>query len=262
MMGNRISNVAGTLALAAGLVAAGPALAVINYGPGGDTLLNGAFNQMSFGSAGKANVTPLLYVGDFLATDTITQTVQGTDLSFSYGVLGIGTSTVTVNYSITNNGFDPFSDLRLMVSTRAKGDPGALDVAAANGFGSPAKAADPAQFQIFDALAAPDPILQIRAANALNGTNGCGAGCFPDMALQWNKGSIAAGETWTVSFLLVDDPSLLAGGRYLNSTSLAPSAQQFIVGNPVLVPEPGTYALLFAGLGMLALAKRRRQPAA
>ena len=77
------------------------------------------------------------------------------------------------------------------------------------------------------------------------------------MALQWNRASIAPGETWTVSFLLVDDPSLVAGGRYLRSTSLAAGANSLIFGNPVLVPEPGTYALLFAGLGVLALARRR-----
>jgi hypothetical protein len=78
------------------------------------------------------------------------------------------------------------------------------------------------------------------------------------MALQWNKASIAGGETWTVSFLLTDDPSLAGSGRYLQSSSLG-NGQSLIFGNPVPVPEPGTYALLFAGLGMLALTQRRRR---
>jgi hypothetical protein len=258
MIRNRISKVAGTATLVAGLFAAGPASAVISYGPGGDTLLNGAFNQMGFGVAGKANITPLLYVGDFAATDPARQAVQGTDLSFDYHVLDIGSPVVTVQYSVTNGGFDAFTDLRLFVSTRAKGDPAALDLATAHGFGSPPAAGDPSQFQIYD-VGLGDPIGLIRSASNLAGSSNCGgAGCLPEMALQWNKASIAGGETWTVSFLLTDDPSLAGSGRYLQSSSLG-NGQSLIFGNPVPVPEPGTYALLFAGLGMLALTQRRRR---
>lgn len=260
MIGNRISNIAGTLAFAAGLIAAGPASAAINLGPGGDTLLNGAFNQMTFGASGTANVFPLLYVGDLGDTGPAKSFLLGTDLSFGYvsPLPGLATSVVSLTYSVTHNGdefADPFTDLRLIVSTRAKGAPSALDTAAAIGFPS---SGDPAQFRIFDAGATGDsPITQIINADALNDTNACGGGCTPEMALQWNRTSIAPGDTWTVSFLLVDDPSLVAGGRYLQSTSLAAGANSLIFGNPVLVPEPGTYALLFAGLGVLVLVRRR-----
>jgi hypothetical protein len=82
------------------------------------------------------------------------------------------------------------------------------------------------------------------------------------MALQWNLPSIAPGETWTVSFLLVDDPALVVGGRYVQSTSLGSSGQQLVFGNPLLVPEPGTYVLMLAGLGTLLLAARRSRSAA
>lgn len=261
-----LSRTAAALSFALGLLATGPASSAINFGPGGDDLLNGAFNQMSFGSAGRANVTPLLYIDDFAVTKPASQAVVGSDLSFDYSVLGIGTSTVTINYSVTHNGdefSDPFTDLRLMVATRAKGDPGALDTATPVGFASPPAAGDAAQFRILDAGAAgPSPIEILIGANSLDGSNACGAGCLPEMALQWNRASIAPGDTWTVNFMLVDDPSLVAGGRYLQSASFGGSGQQFIVGNPVPVPEPGTYALLFAGLGMLALAQRRRRPLA
>ncbi len=266
MKHKQLSRTAGALALALGLVAAGPASSAINFGPSGDDLANGAFNQMSFGSAGRANVTPLLYIDDFGATAPASQAVVGSDLSFDYSVLGIGTSAVTVSYSVTHGGdefADPFDDLRLIVATRAKGEPGSLDTATPIGFGNPPAAVDAAQFRILDAGAAgPSPIEILIGANSLNGSNACGAGCLPEMALQWNRASIAPGETWTVSFMLVDDPSLVGGGRYLQSTSLGGSGQQLIFGNPVPVPEPGTYALLFAGLGMLALAQRRRRPLA
>lgn len=261
MIKQSILDITGALALVAGLAAAGPAGAVINLGPQGDNLLNGAFNQLSFGAAGRANVIPLLYVGDLGDTGSAKSFVDGTDLSFDYGITGIGTSLVTVTYTIANDEFGggAFSDLRLMVATRAKGDPAALDTAAPVGFGGATGPGQAAQFRIFDAAAAGDPpVTQIINADNLNGTNACGAGCLPEMALQWNRASIDSGESWTVTFQLTDDPSLMAGGRFLQSTSLAAGGAALIVGNPVPVPEPGTYALLFAGLGMLALARKRR----
>jgi hypothetical protein len=262
MIKQRVSRFAGAAALAAGLATAGPAVAAIGFGPSGDDLLNGAFNQMSFGATGRANVFPLLYVGDLGDTGPAKSFIDGTDLSFDYEITGIGTSVVTVTYTVTNDEFGSgaFSDLRLMVAARAKGDPAALDTAAPVGFGGAPAPGQAAQFRIFDAAAAGDsPVNQIITADTLNGANACGAGCLPEMALQWNRASLDSGETWTVSFQLVDDPSLVAGGRYLQSTSLGTGGASLIVGNPVPVPEPGTYALLFAGLGMLALARRRRR---
>ena len=106
MIGNRISTIAGTLAFAAGLIAAAPAPAAIGLGPGGDTLANGAFNQMTFGATGKANVFPLLYVGDFGETGSAKSFLVGTDLSFAYvsPLPGLGTSVVSITYSVTHNG--------------------------------------------------------------------------------------------------------------------------------------------------------------
>jgi hypothetical protein len=266
MLKSRVHKLVCGVALSAGLAGAGTASAAIDFGPSGDDLLNGAFNQMRFGVAGSMNVLPLLYVGDLGDTGPARSFLLGTDLSFDYQVAGIGTSVVTVTYQVTNDEFSsgPFTDLRLMVSTRTKGEPGALDTAEAIGFGGAAAAGDPAQFRIFDFDAPGDPpSSQIINADALNGTNACGAGgCYPEMALQWNLPSIAPGETWTVSFLLVDDPALVVGGRYVQSTSLGSSGQQLVFGNPLLVPEPGTYVLMLAGLGTLLLAARRSRSAA
>lgn len=262
MRKQRLSRITGALALVAGIAATGPAAAAINLGPQGDDLQNGAFNQMSFGAAGRANILPLLYVGDLGGTGSAKSFVDGTDLSFDYDIIGLGTSIVTVTYTVTNDEFGSgaFNDLRLMVATRAKGDPAALDTAAATGFGGAPAPGQAVQFRVFDAGAGGDsPVAQIINANGLNGANACGAGCLPEMALQWNRASLDTGDTWTVSFQLIDDPSLVAGGRYLQSTSLGAGGASLIVGNPVPVPEPSTYALLFGGLGMLALARRRRR---
>lgn len=260
MIKQSILDITGALALVAGLAAAGPAGAVINLGPQGDNLLNGAFNQLSFGAAGRANVAPLLYFDDKGDTAPPSTAIVGyPELTYGYEISGLGTSIATITYSITNDEFSagPYNDLRLMVATRVKGDPAALDTAGAVGFGGAAGPGQAVQFRILD-VAAGDPLVQIINADNLDGSNACGAGCFPEMALQWNRASLSSGETWTVSFQLIDDPSLVSGGRYLQSTSLGAGAASLIVGNPVPVPEPGTYAMLFAGLGLLALARKRR----
>ena len=52
-----------------------------------------------------------------------------------------------------------------------------------------------------------------------------------------------------------------AGKAYLNIHSAAPYTAGEVRGFLVPVPEPGTYALMMGGLGLLALAARRRKPA-
>jgi hypothetical protein len=145
-----------------------------------------------------------------------------------------------------------------MLDVRAKGQLGALDTGVADGFGGPPAPGDPDNFQIFDFDAPGDkPIQLISSANQLNGSNGCGAGCFTDLALQWNRASLAPGDVWTIHVSLVDNPALVIGGRFLVATSLGNSTQ-LVVGNPLLVPEPETYILLAIGLGLVWLVRLRR----
>jgi hypothetical protein len=208
-------------------------------------------------------VFPLLFVGDFASTAPAADQVVGSDMTFDYFPSAFGGSVWSIRYEIRNTGDNTitYNNLRLMLDVRAKGQPATLDTASAEGFGAPAGPGDPANFQIFDFDAPGDkPIQLISAANQLNGTNACGAGCFADLALQWNLASLAPGALWTVSVALVDDPALVAGGRYLVATSLG-NGNQLFVGNPVLVPEPETCALLAAGLGLLSWMRLRRRAA-
>jgi hypothetical protein len=83
-----------------------------------------------------------------------------------------------------------------------------------------------------------------------------------DMTQQssWNGAFITA-NGGTVSSAFAAFSTGLAGGQaYLNihsSTSAGGEIRTFLV--PAPVPEPETYALMLAGLGVLSLAARRRQ---
>ncbi len=86
----------------------------------------------------------------------------------------------------------------------------------------------------------------------------CRPGAFPIWHCSGTWQQLGAGETWNINVTLIDDPSLVVGGRYLTATSLGPNGTQIIFGNPQLVPEPETYAMLLAGLGLLAFLRMRR----
>jgi hypothetical protein len=244
-----------------GVLAAGQASAAISL-PGGDVLQDGSFNQATYGAGGRMNITPLLYSSDLLDINSPAAVVLGTDLSYSYNAgFSFADSVFTLTYTITNDTFatDAFNDLRFFVNVRAKGQPGFNDFV---GSGLPA-GTDPDSFQVFDGGVAPPVLDRITATPNLNGsTQGtCGAapGCATELALQWNRATLAPGESWQIQLLFVDDPALVAGGRYLVAESLGPSAQTLFVGNPTLVPEPETYVMLLAGLGMLSWTQLRRR---
>lgn len=79
--------------------------------------------------------------------------------------------------------------------------------------------------------------------------------------MQWNRASLAPGETWTVNLRLVDDAALVAGGRYLHATAADGSGTEFFVGNIQLVPEPEAWMLMLGGLTLLGAGALRRKAA-
>lgn len=246
--------------LPAMLIWATPAPAAFNL-PGGDVWLDGSFQGFTYGFAGVANLTPRLYVGELGETLPPFDQILGTGLEFSYAPPVFGASVLTVTYTLTNNDFDAWHDLRFFLDLKAKGQAGSLDTGAATGFGIPPKAGEPDQFRIFDFDAAGDKPLQlIEAGNALNGTSAaaCAVGCYTDLALQWNLAELAVGNTWQITATLVDNPALVGGGRYLSATSLGSDGSQIFFGSVQPVPEPETYLMLLAGLGLVAWRLGRR----
>lgn len=81
-----------------------------------------------------------------------------------------------------------------------------------------------------------------------------------DSLAGWNSSASAGGFIGTVSIAQDDEALLLAGRFYINihtdTPGLNPSGE--IRGNLVPVPEPQTYALVLAGLGLIGFAARHR----
>jgi hypothetical protein len=222
--------------------------------PGGDALLNGAFDDLRYGATGTSYVTPLLYVGDLGATDSPSQQAAVTDLDYQYLLAGLGTPAASILYSITNTGIDPFTDLRFVLNVQADGSASFADlVTVAFGAGSPG---EPDSYQVGDF--AVDPLAGLIAANdGTDGSDACGApACDADLALQWDLPTLAPGLTWTIRVSLSDDGSVLST-RNLQATSADTDATVLMFsGFAQVVPEPGTALLI--GLGLCALRAGRR----
>ncbi|MDO8705801.1 MAG: hypothetical protein Q7J84_12735 [Sulfuricaulis sp.] len=229
--------------------------------PGGDIFLDGSFQGMTYGASGSANLAPLLYIGDLGGTLPPYDQIIGTGLDFSYGAPVFGSSSVTFTYRVTNKDFDSFNDLRFFLDLKTKGQASFQDTAAVVGFGAPTVPGAADHFQIFDFNAAGNkPLEQIASSSNLNDNTAaaCGTGCFSDLALQWNRPELLVGDTWEIKTTLVDDPSLVAGGRYLLASSLGADGTQIIFGSPTPVPLPPALLLLGSGLAWLFAFRRRR----
>jgi hypothetical protein len=76
------------------------------------------------------------------------------------------------------------------------------------------------------------------------------------MALEWDLPVLNPNETWRITLNLSDNPTSSAN-RWVRSTAVDPADSMLTLsGDAAVVPEPSAYATLFAGLGLLALARR------
>ena len=107
-------------------------------------------------------------------------------------------------------------------------------------------------------------VLTSRSSSALNGLNLTGFGLYSSV----NNTQLLGGDQllsgiddkWTLSYanLAAGSYYLKVSGNVVSNTGAAFSANGSLVS---AVPEPGTYAMLLAGLGLLGFIARRRQNA-
>jgi hypothetical protein len=251
-MDSRLRTVTFLLALLALAAVASPARATLLL-PGGDTLLNGGFDDVGYGATGNAFVTPLLFVGELGATSPPDDVDAVTDLVHDYVVDGLGSSLMTITYSIRNDGPDPFTDLRFLVNVQPDGSPSFSDTVDVT-FGAPAQG-EPDAFQVGDFGVDPLSAL-LGTQNQADGSNACGAlPCDADLALEWDLAQLDPGWIWQIQVALSDDDEAISA-RFLRATS-ADTADTSLTfsGLARAIPEPST-ALLVA-LGLLVLRTRR-----
>jgi len=226
--------------------------------PGGDVLLNGAFNEIEYGATpGLAYATPFLFVSELGATDAPDTQAAVSDLAYEYTVAGLGTSVLTVTYSITNEGLNDFTDLRFMMDVQADGSGSFNDTATATW--PAASAGDPDRYQIADFLL-DNLVGDIQSNNGLDDSDSCGgAVCDVDFALQWNIPELMPDEVWQIAVALSDDGTA-SSGRYLTATSFDTADTELTFsGTSRVVPEPGTGALLAGALAVLLARPARRR---
>jgi hypothetical protein len=215
--------------------------------PKGDVLLNGAFIDLEYGAGGLAYVTPQLYVGDLLVTESPDVTASTTDLSFKYSVAGLGTSLSTISYFIKNEGSSDFTDLRFFVDVQADGNSGFTDFASV--IGSNLNSKDPTNYQISDFSVYPLSD-QIAANDILNNTNACGAFvCDADLGLQWDLATLAGQNTWLIQVALSDNGNAISN-LYLDAISSTDSSTQlsFSGTGQTVVPLPSSVILMFTAI--------------
>ena len=220
--------------------------------PGGDTLLNGAFDDLGYGATGNAYVTPYLYVGDLASTDSPSAQAAVTLLTYGYAIAGLGTANAKITYSFTNDDVSPFSDLRFIANIQPDGS-GSFNDMVSEVWGAPV-AGDPDERQLADFF--DDLNVQIATNDGLDGSDTCGGSCDADVALQWNLASLGAGATWQIVLSLADDGSAISGRRLVVTSVDTTGTQLTLSGTAMLVPEPSLVVL--SGLAGLALARRRR----
>ena len=245
------------------------AFAALSLVGGSDIFLDGSF-ELAYGDgdgSGTAFVTPYLFASGSGNAATASGYAGGAQLgySYSYSFAGAAPSVFEVDYTITNNrnATDPIpnaTDLRLLIDVLAYGSAAAITTDIPSSQWDPARPGDPSARQIQDANVDTFGAI-LPATNALsNGADNCAAaGCTTDLGLEWDLPLLGPGQSWNVKLLLVDDPALVSGGRYLRADSVDVPGNVLIAGAPVLsaVPEPDPWSLLAVGTLSLGLLRRR-----
>lgn len=235
---------------------------------------SGDLSNISYGAGNAGTIfqlNALLYPGDNLATQQISTRVSTLpDLDFALSTSGDGSSTLQLDYTITNVGGAARSDLRLMAVLGVDGNPQTFNESVVETWG-PAAAGEPSRRQTVVWDQTPDGGLNniwklSRGAVGPDGTAvpaACAAvtGCDAFVGLQWDLASLNPGESWVIRVGLSDQgQSLSARGFTITADPSGGYRNQLTFsGRAQVVPEPATWGLLAGGAALLAVLSRRRR---
>jgi len=171
-----------------------------------------------------------------------------------------GTAQLLVTFDLTNTKGSATQPMKFIAEVDPNGADDRLDTPASH---MVIGAHEPDRFEIDNAT----PVPSLLDQNIVNGqlNNAIAPACQSqpcdvDFALQWNIPALQPGETSRVIVSLSDDGQHNSAS-FLSATHVLPDDEEILTfsGTAQVVPEPETWLLLGAGIGVMVLGYARRR---